>query len=106
MHVSKNALPTIKIKNGAPAPEVWSSVLDMVCDRMECTAARLERLAGLPSRLILIGGAARSHELVGRNSEPLGLPAVVLPDNDATMRGAAALAALAMERTPRGSRSS
>ena len=69
VRLSKNALPTIKIKNGAAAPEVWSAVLDMVCDRMESTAARLERLAGLPSRLILIGGAARSHELVRRKSE-------------------------------------
>ena len=103
VRLSKNALPTIKIKNGAVAPEVWSAVLDLVCDRVQHTAARLQRLAGPPSRLILIGGAARSHELVRRKSEKLGLPAAVMPDNDATTRGAAALAALAMERARTGS---
>jgi sugar (pentulose or hexulose) kinase len=59
------------------------------------TASRLERLAGRPSRLILIGGAARSRELVKRKSERLGLPVLVPRAVDATTRGAAALAAAA-----------
>jgi hypothetical protein len=38
---------------------VWSAVLDLVCDRVAQTARRLQRIAGPPSRLVLIGGAAQ-----------------------------------------------
>jgi sugar (pentulose or hexulose) kinase len=92
VRLSKNALPTVRIKPSASPAQVWSAVLDLVCDRVEQTASRLERLAGQPSRLILIGGAARSRELVKRKSERLGLPALVQPGVDSTTRGAAALA--------------
>ncbi len=95
VRLSKNALPNIRIKRGAAAPEVWSAVLDLVCDRLKETAARLDALAGPPSRLILIGGAARSRELVQRKAERLGLPVLVSAGVDATTRGAAALAAQA-----------
>ena len=95
VRLSKNALPSIKIKRRAAAPEVWSAILDLVCDRVADAASRLQLLAGSPSRLLLIGGAARSRELVRRKAERLRLPAVVMPGIDATTRGAAALAALA-----------
>jgi sugar (pentulose or hexulose) kinase len=97
VRLSKNVLPTIKISEGAAAPEVWSAVLDLVCDRVQGAALRLEGLAGRASRLVLIGGAARSQELVRRKAARLGLPAVALAGVEATTRGAAALAALAFD---------
>jgi sugar (pentulose or hexulose) kinase len=93
--LSKESLPEVKLDPRAAAPEVWSAVLDLVCDRVANTARRLLRIAGPPSRLVLIGGAARSRELVRRKSERLGLPAVVMSQMDAATRGAAALARLA-----------
>jgi sugar (pentulose or hexulose) kinase len=94
VRLTKESLPQVKISPGAGAPEVWSAVLDLVCDRFADTARRLQRIAGPPTRLVLIGGAARSGELVRRKSERLGMPAVVLAEIDATTRGAAALVAL------------
>ena len=93
---SKEGLPAFKRNAEASAAEVWSAVLDLVSERARRTATRLERRAGRPSRLILIGGAARSLELTRRKSDLLGLAAVVLPGVDATTRGAAALAARAI----------
>jgi sugar (pentulose or hexulose) kinase len=96
--LSKESLPEVKVARSARAPEVWSAVLDLVCDRVAETARRLEQIAGPPSRLVVIGGAARSRELVKRKSERLGLTAVVMPHIDATTRGAAALARLPFGR--------
>jgi sugar (pentulose or hexulose) kinase len=93
--LSKESMPEVKLDPRAGAPEVWSAVLDLVCERVARTARRLQRIAGPPSRLVLIGGAARSRELVRRKSERLGLPVVVMAEMDATTRGAAALARLA-----------
>jgi sugar (pentulose or hexulose) kinase len=95
VRLSKNALPSIKIMKGAPPAEVWSAVLDLVCDSVNDAAVRLESIAGPAARLVLIGGAARSRELVRRKSERLALPALALAEIDATTRGAAALASLA-----------
>ncbi|HET6846621.1 MAG TPA: FGGY family carbohydrate kinase [Anaerolineales bacterium] len=95
VRLTKNALPTIQIREGAPAGEVWSAVLDLVCDRVQGAADRLESLAGGASRLVVMGGAARSRELMWRKSERLGLPTVAITEMDATTRGAAALASLA-----------
>jgi sugar (pentulose or hexulose) kinase len=95
--LSKESLPEVKLDPRAGASEVWSAVLDLVCERLAQTARRLERIAGPPSRLVLIGGAARSAELARRKSEKLGLPAVVVADIDATTRGAAALAQFASQ---------
>lgn len=98
--LSKNALPTIEIRSGASPGETWSAVLDLVCDRVEETASRLERLAGAPSRLLLIGGAASSAELGRRKSSRLGLPLAALAGMDATTLGAAGLAARAIGLNP------
>jgi len=92
--LSKETLPAVEIAPEATAAEAWSAVLDLVCDRVADTGRRLQSLAGPPSRLVLIGGAARSRELVRRKSGRLGLPAVVMAEIDATTRGAAALARL------------
>ena len=96
VRLSKRSLPTIQIKGGAAAPEVWSAVLDLVCDRVQHAATRLERLAGAalapcPDRR----PSTRSPELVRRKSQRLGLPASVPPYVNATTRGAAALADVA-----------
>jgi L-fuculokinase len=95
VRLSKNALPSIKIMKGASPSEAWSAVLDLVCDRVEDAAVRLESIAGRPTRLVLIGGSARSRQLADRKAARLGLPAVGMAGIDATTRGAAALAALA-----------
>jgi sugar (pentulose or hexulose) kinase len=92
VRLSKERLPSVKLHSQAGAPEVWSAVLDLVSERMAQAASRLERLAGRPSRLVLLGGQARSRELVQRKAERLDLLAVTLGDVDATSRGAAALA--------------
>lgn len=97
VRLSKEGLPAVKLNADASSAEVWSAVLDLVSERARRTATRLERLAGRPSRLILIGGAARSLELTRRKSDLLGLASVVLPGVDATTRGAAALAARSID---------
>jgi xylulokinase len=94
VRLSERGLPVVTIQPGASHSEVWSAVLDLVCERMRRTALRVERLAGQPTRAILIGGAAGSRELARRKSETLGLPAVSLPAMDSSTRGAAALAAV------------
>ena len=90
--LSKEGFPAAKIKPRAQRAQVWSAVLDLVCERVAQAASRLERLAGRPARMILIGGAARSRTLAERKSRRLGLPVVVRADIDAGTRGAAALA--------------
>lgn len=90
--LTKESLPRLKVDSKVAAPRVWSAVLDLVCDRFEAAARRLERLAGPPRRLVLIGGAAQSDELVRRKAERLGLPAVVLHGVDTATLGAAMLA--------------
>jgi sugar (pentulose or hexulose) kinase len=95
VRLSKEGLPTIRLHPKATEPQVWSAVLDLVCERVAQTAARLERLTGPPSRLILIGGAARSHELSKRKANLFGLPTAAMAEVDASTRGAAALASLA-----------
>ena len=97
MRLSKDALPTIRISKDAATPEVWSAVLDLVCERVQAAAERIESLAGRASRLLLGGGAARSTELVCRKSARLGLPPLAIAGGDATTRGAAALAGLALD---------
>jgi sugar (pentulose or hexulose) kinase len=93
VRLSERGLPDIRIDEKAPKPEVWSAVLDLVCQRAEQTARRLERLAGRPKKALLIGGAARSRLLAVRKAHQLGLDVRQLPAVDASTRGAAALAA-------------
>jgi len=101
VRLSKNALPAIRIRAGAEPVAVWNAVLDLVCDRLEEAARRLEMLAGPHLRLLLMGGAARSEELRLRKSKRLGLIATTLTNVDATTRGAAALAARAVRLAAR-----
>lgn len=100
VRMSKEGFPAVTINPGAPAAEVWSAILDLVCERVARAASRLERLAGGPARLILVGGAAGSRELTARKSQRLRLPAVSRPEIDACTRGAAALAGLACGLVP------
>jgi xylulokinase len=93
VRLSERGLPDIQIAKDATSAEVWSAVLDLVCQRAEETARRLERLAGRPSMAILIGGAAGSRVLSARKAQKLDVPVQRLPSVDATTRGAAALAA-------------
>ena len=89
----------IEVPAGPPA-EMWTATLRALAGRTKAAADRVAALAGPHRRVVVFGGGSRSPAWLRAKQVELGMPVACVPVAEATARGAALAAGVAVDWWP------